>query len=245
METNHNLHNDITGSSWTSLYTIGGVSAWLQLASILAILAVSFVLGADPDTAAEWFALFHKHGALALFSQKFGSILMIALYLGTFPSLYIALRHVHGAYTALATLGTFIGVAICFATSSGLSLLHLSQQYAMAITDAQRAQLLAAGEAVLAADMWHSSGGFAAGILLQGSGVLISLVMLKSRDFSKVTAWTGLLGNGFDLVQHLLHLFVPATAGVILMIAGPFYLVWFPMLARDLLRLGRGHSKSL
>jgi uncharacterized membrane protein YedE/YeeE len=114
----------------------------------------------------------------------------------------------------------------------------------MVITDAQRAQLLAAGEAVLAADMWHSSGGFAAGILLQGSGVLISLVMLKSRNFSKITAWTGLLGNGFDLVQHLLHLFAPAIAGVILMIAGPFYLVWFPMLARDLLQLGRGHSKS-
>jgi hypothetical protein len=123
-------------------------------------------------------------------------------------------------------------------------MLHLSDQYAAATTAAQRSQLLAAGEAIIASDMWNSSGGFMAGILLQGAGVLISVVMLRSQDFSRVTAYAGLLGNGFDLAQHILHPFAPSVSATLLMIAGPFYLVWFPMLARDLLRLGRGVSKG-
>jgi hypothetical protein len=63
--------------------------------------------------------------------------------------------------------------------------------------------------------------------------------MLKSKDFSKVTAVAGLLGNALDLTQHLLHPFAPSISAPIQMAMGPFYLVWFPMLARDLFRLGR------
>jgi hypothetical protein len=77
------------------------------------------------------------------------------------------------------------------------------------------------------------------GILLQGGGVIISLVMLRSRDFSKVTAIAGLVGNALDLTQHLLHPFAPSVSATIQMLMGPFYLVWFPMLARDLFRLAR------
>jgi hypothetical protein len=75
---------------------------------------------------------------------------------------------------------------------------------------------------------------------LQGAGIIISLVMWRSKDFSKVTAYSGLLGNGFDLIQHVLHPFLPAVSAFISMFMGIFYFVWFPMLGRDLLRLGRG-----
>jgi hypothetical protein len=77
------------------------------------------------------------------------------------------------------------------------------------------------------------------GILLQGGGVMISLVMLRSRDFSKVTAIAGLIGNALDLIQHVLAPFTPSLSATIQKMMGPFYLVWFPMLARDLFRLSR------
>jgi hypothetical protein len=35
----------------------------------------------------------------------------------------------------------------------------------------------------------------------------------SSRDFSKVTAISGLLGNALDLVQHLLHPCAPSISG--------------------------------
>ena len=121
---------------------------------------------------------------------------------------------------------------------------QLSDRYAAATTDVQRSQLLAAGEAIIASEMWNSTAGFMAGILLQGSGVFISIVMLRSKMFSKWTVYAGILANGFDLVQHIIHPFVPSISAIILMIAGPFYLIWLPLIGRDLLRLGQSVSKE-
>ncbi len=75
-----------------------------------------------------------------------------------------------------------MAVTGCFATESTFSLLHLGDRYADAATDAQRAQFLAAGEAVIASDMWNSSSAYMAGILLQGAGVIISVIMLRSNQ---------------------------------------------------------------
>jgi hypothetical protein len=68
--------------------------------------------------------------------------------------------------------------------------------------------------------------------------------MLRSQDFSKVTAISGLLGNALDLVQHLLHPFAPSIAAPIQMFMGIFYFVWFPMLARDFFKLAKGSSSQ-
>jgi hypothetical protein len=54
---------------------------------------------------------------------------------------------------------------------------------------------------------------FAGGILLQGAGVIISVIMLHSEGFSKVTAYAGLIGNGLDLIQHVLYPFAPQFLG--------------------------------
>ena len=47
-----------------------------------------------------------------------------------------------------------------------------------------KAGLLAAGEALLAADMWHATGALVGGILIECGGGLISLVMLRP-EFEK------------------------------------------------------------
>lgn len=235
---------ETANSSWKSLCKIGAAAALMQLACTLTIMIITFTLGQKPGTAEEYFTVFQNDRLTGLLRDDFSSLNIIALYLGTFPGLYAALRRVNGVYAAFATALVFVGVTSCFATHSGFSMLHLSDQYAAATSAAQRSQLLAAGEAIVASDMWNSSGGYMAGILLQGAGVLISVVMLRSKDFSRVTAYAGLLANGFDLAQHILHPFTPSVSSTLLMIAGPFYLLWFPMLGRDLLRLGRGVPKE-
>ena len=171
-------------------------------------------------------------------------LILIGLYLGTFPALYVALRRLSPVYAALATLFTIMAVVGTFATESSFSLLHLGEQYVNADSDAVRTQLQAAGEAVIASDMWNSSAAYMGGILLQGSGVMISVIMLRSKDFSKITAYAGLLGNGFDLIQHVIHPFVPAISAGIAIFMGLFYFVWYPMLARDFLTLGKNLQKK-
>jgi hypothetical protein len=221
------------------LYKIGGVAALLQLVAILGYSVIIATLGPKPTSPTEYFEVFESNRMAGLLRGDFLMLILIGLYLGTFPALYMALKRYSPVYTAFATLFTIIVVTGVFAIESSFSLMHLSDQYAAATTEAMKAQLLAAGEAVIASDMWNSTGGYMGGILLQGSGMMISVIMLRSKDFSKLTAYSGLLGNGLDLIQHVLHPFMPAISASIAMVMGIFYIIWFPMLARDLLRLGR------
>ncbi len=221
-----------------SLYRSGGVAAALQLVVILGYSVVTAVLGLKPDSAEAYFAIYLESPAAAVLRGDFLLLILIGLYLGTVPALYAALRRESPVYAALATLFTIVAVAGTFATESTFSLLHLGRQFVTA-GETQRMQLVAAAEAVIAADMWNSSAAYMSGILLQGSGVIISLIMLRNKDFSKVTAYAGLLGNGFDLIQHILHPFAPSISTPIKMFMGIFYFVWFPMLTRDFFKLAK------
>jgi hypothetical protein len=232
-------------SNLKCLYFTGGIAALLQLASIIAFTVLMTTLGPKPTSAEEYFTIQQSSRLASVLRGDFLLLILIGLYLLTFSALYAALRQVNPIFTALATLFTFIAVTLTFANEPTFSLLYLGDQYAGATTEAQRAQFLAAGEAVIASDMWNSSGAYMSGILLQGAGVIISVIMLGSKDFSKVTAWSGLLGNGLDLAQHILHPLAPSVSATISMIMGPFYLVWFTMLGRDLLRLGYRDSKKV
>ncbi len=194
--------------------------------------------------AAEVFALQQSSRLESVLRGDFLLLILVGAYLGTFPALYVILRRSNPVATAFATLFTGIAVTICFASESTFSLLYLGDQYVTAASEAQRAQFLAAGEAAIATDMWHSSGAYMSGLLLQGGGVIISLVMLRSNEFSKVTAIAGLLGNALDLTQHLIYPFAPTIAAPIQMVMGPFYLVWFPMLAWDLFRLSNRRTPA-
>ena len=230
--------------NWKCLFYIGGVAAFLQLTCVLMYIIVSVTLGPKPGTVEEYFSLLQANPIVALLRSDLITLILLALYLGTFPALYIALKPISPSFTALATLFTLIAVTVVFATHSDFSMLYLSDRFAEAATAVERSQFLAAGEAVIASNSWHGSGGYMAGILLQSAGVMISVIMLRSKDFSKVTAYAGLLANGLDLIQHILHPFAPSLPSAFLMIAGLFYLVWFPMLARDLFRLGRQGLKK-
>ena len=227
-----------------SLYKIGGIAAFLQLATILGLGVAMAILGPKPTSAEEYFMVQQSGKLAAILRGDFLLLILIGLYLGTFPALYAALRHINPVYTALATLMTIIAVTGTFATESTFALLHLGDKFAAATTEAARAQFLAAGEAIIAADMWHSSAAYMGGILLQGSGVILSLIMLRSKEFSKVTAYAGLIGNALDLVQHILHPFAPSISAPTQAFMGVFYLVWFPMLGWDLLKLSRNHEAT-
>jgi hypothetical protein len=116
----------------------------------------------------------------------------------------------------------------------------LGDKYAAASTEMERSLFLAAGEAVMASDLWHGSGALMGGLLLQIGALIVSIVMLQSHDFSKLTAWTGVATHGLDLLRMLTGFFFPAGGIALMMVAGPLYLVWLPLLARDFFRLGRG-----
>ncbi|MFZ6029230.1 MAG: DUF4386 family protein [Chloroflexota bacterium] len=222
-----------------SLYTIGGIAAFIQLASILALIVVQAALGPKPAGAEAYFDLYRQSPLEMLLRGDFLLLFLLGAYLGTFPALYIALKRFSPVAVFYATLLTVIAVVGFFNGESTFALYYLGGQYVAATSETVRTQLLAAGQSVIASDAWNSSAAYLGGMMLQGSGVIISWVMLRSRDFSKVTAISGLIGNALDLIQHVLHPFAPSISAPIQMFMGIFYFVWFPMLGRDFFRLAK------
>jgi hypothetical protein len=167
------------------------------------------------------------------------SILVMPLYYVLFLSLYRVLHGARVALVMLATLLVFAGLTLFLATPSAFSWLPLSDRFWTATDPQVRSQLLAAGEAILASDMWHGSGAIVGGMLLQTGTLLISVAMLSSRDFGRRTAWVGIVTHGLDLLHIPLELLFPGYGNPLMFVAGPLYLVWFPLVARDLARLAR------
>jgi hypothetical protein len=224
---------------WKMLYRFGALAAFVQLACTVMTATVVFTLGGEPTTAEEYYTLLGDDRLTGILRLDFASLINVSLFAVASFAAIAALQKKSPVHAAFGTALVFVGVAIALATHSAFSMIHLSDQYAAAMSDAQRLQLLAAGEAVIASGWWESSGGFMAGLFLQGGSVVISIIMLRSGFFSKMTAYAGILCNGLDFVHVLLGLVLPTFAEVVLMIGGVFYLVWFPSLGRDFFKLGR------
>lgn len=194
---------EVTHLNWSKLYKTSAVAALLQLVVVLVYFVVIATLGTKPDTVEEYLTIFQNNRLVGFLRGDIFNLMIVTLYLGLFPSLYLALRCVNPIGAAFSSLLILIAVILCFVSNSDFSMLHLSEQYALTVTETQRAQLIADGEAILAADMWNSSGAYISGLFLQDAGILVSIIMLRSKDFNKVTAIAGLLGNGIDFIQHI------------------------------------------
>jgi hypothetical protein len=232
-------------SNWKSLYKIGGIAALIFVVYALVTMILIIVVGGQPESAAEAFKLLQENRIIGLLRLDTLTLLIVPLYYPIFLSIYIALKKSQIAYATLAALLAFAGATLFLATPSVFSWITLSDKYAVATSAAQKVQLLAAGETILASDMWHGSGAVIGGILILIAALIFSIVMLKSEDFGKGTAYVGIVSHGLDLVRIFLGFFIPQASVILMAIAGPLYLVWFPLLARDFFRLHRiGLSES-
>jgi hypothetical protein len=227
---------------WKSLYKICGAAALTLLVYSLVTMLILVFIGGQPETAQESFNMLQENRLVGLLRLDILAVLIMPLYYPLFSGLYTILKKTHLPYAAVATLFVFAGLTLFLATPSVFSWLALSDKFAAAVSEQQKTLLLAAGEAILASDMWHGSGPMIGGILMQTGALLISVIMLRSTNFAKSTAYVGIVTHGLDLA-HILVGFFSVTGGIILMaIAGPLYLVWFPLLARDFFKIRRNVS---
>jgi hypothetical protein len=226
----------------SSLYRLGGIAALILIVYSLATIVQIMVLGGQPTSAAQAFDLLQHHRVVALLRLDLPTIAVLPLYYLLFLGLCAALWQISRARVILSTVLAFAGLTLVLTTPTALSLIQLSNKCAAAASDAVRAQLLAAGEALMAADLWHGTGAILGGVLLQCGAVLICVVMLRGGVFSKATAWLGIVMHGLDLAHIVCGLLLPVSGVVLMAIAGPLYPIWLFLVGRRLLKLAAGKS---
>ena len=225
-------------SAWKPLYKVGGIAA-LIMAVLIPIQSFIFIAYPPPGTVIDYFTLFQNNKILGLLDLDLllivDNVLLILIYL----ALYTALRRANESFMAIALTFGLVGAVLHFASREAtFTLLSLSDQYAAATTDAQRAMFLAAGQAMLTI---YNGTAFDMSYVLSGVVLLIiSVVMLRGNIFSKGTAYVGILMGVLMLV--------PPTVGTIGLLLSLISLVptliWLILIARRLFQLGQGVSKE-
>jgi hypothetical protein len=216
--------------AWRPIYRAGGVAALLTVMTVVVAVPI-FVVSPPPTTVADWFALLHRNAVVGLIDLDLVMMIGIGLSSLIYLALFGALRRANRPALALAAIVGYVSIATYFASNVAFNMLLLSDKYAAATSEAERSQLLAAGQAALAT--WQGSA-YDVSYVLGGVATLIfSAVMLQSAVFGKATAYLGLL---FGLLM-----LVPATAGtvgIVLAFASLLpMVVWDILIARRLFQL--------
>lgn len=223
-------------SNLKTLYRIGGAAPLLALVFYLG----EFLLipwERYPGSPEEWFALFQRSKLLGLFYLNAPDIFSIALLGIMFLALYAALRRVNLSWMTVSANVGLLGVGVFIAPRvATLSLLTLSDRYAAA-GEIARARLLAAGEALGALGIATPQ---TIGFLFMAIGVLIiSVVMLQSKRFSRITAWLGIGASLVTFADHVSVILAPTLATPLMIAGGLFWIPWWVAIAFGLFRLAR------
>jgi hypothetical protein len=221
-----------SNAEWKPLYRVGGAAA-LITAVLIPLQIVVFVVWAPPldGTASEWFGLFQDNRLRGLLSLDLLLMVDYVLLVPIVLALYVALRRAGESFMTVATALYFVAIAAYFASNTAFEMLSLSEGYAAATTEAQRATYLAAGQAMLAT--FQGTAFHASYVLGSVAGIMIGVVMLRSDVFGRVAAYALVLGDVIGL-----GLYVPTVGLFLSVISVPVLLIWYVLIARRFFQLG-------
>jgi len=234
----------IVDSTPNGLSRIGGLAALICAGMYFVALGIyvpAYRVGPPPVTVLEWFTLFQVKPLTGLFFLGLADIIIMILWGPMALALYPVLKQSNQTWTRIATIFVFVGMAFFLATNMAFAMLYLSRQYTAAVTEAQQSNLLSAGQAMLAV-----TEGSRMLPLVPLAGMIFSISMLQSKNFSKMTAWVGILGLGLLSASGLVAGYATAgpTTAISTIIVGVTYagggllsLVWYILIGLRLLKL--------
>lgn len=182
------------------IFRIGG---WAAVAVIVLVAAngVLLIFYPIPSTVLGHFQQIQDNRLVGLANLDLVMLASEVLAAAVYLALYAALRRASHVAVTLATGIALGGILLYVAINPDLSFLYLSDQYSAASSAAQRASLLAAGEAVWAS---YQGTAFAISYLMGAVATLVfASVMLRSRVFNRPTAWAGLVTGAAMLVPPM------------------------------------------
>jgi hypothetical protein len=235
-------------SELNGIYTIGGRAALGAVVVGLLEIIITFLPGGNVshDTVLDWFRLFQENWFMGLRDLGLLNIILNALAVPIFFALYVAhKKDRHQPYAALAVIIAFVGIGVFYATNRAFAMFDLSNRYAASTTDAQRALLEAAGQALLSVGQSHTPGTFLGFMLVEAAGIIMSIVMLQSKIFSQISAYAGILGFGCLVVFEFLASFVSGlsqAAMILAMFGGLLSMAWYILIAGKLFKLGKNND---
>jgi hypothetical protein len=224
---------------WKALYRAGAIAALSAAVLFRRNIGaeVSLFTGMDsiPASAAEWFSLLQTNPFVGLSFLAIFDLVNYFLVGLVFLALAAALWQVNKSLTAMALASGLVGIAVSFASNISFSMMALSQQYAAATGELQRASLLAAGQALLAMSgamaNFPGTGIYMSYLLIALAVLAFAVILLPTH---RAAAITGLLAGGCDLAYCLTFAISPGLQVLFIASGGAFWMIWHLLIARIL-----------
>ena len=226
-------HAQSEDSRWRSLYRIGAVAALVSVVVIPITIVAFFIWPLWPDNILD---LIQQDWLSGLMGLDFGYLISNVFAVPFFLVLYVTLKEVDEGWALVALALGLIGLACLVPARPIPEMFALSDQYAAATTEAERASYLVASEAMLT--RFHGMAYHAHYVLGSASLLISSFLMLRSTTFNRATAYVGIVTN-----IVVFGLYVPAVGVWISMLSVVGYLIWYVLIARKLIQLGWGGSQ--
>jgi hypothetical protein len=227
-------HAQAEPDRWRTLYRIGAVAAVISVVVIPLTIVAFFVWPLWPDNI---LAVIQADWLSGLMGLDFGYLLSNVFAVPFFLVLYVTLKEVDEGWALIALTLGLIGL-VCLVPARPIpEMFVLSDQYAAAATDAERATYLVAGESMLT--HFHGMAYHAHYILGSASLLISSFLMLRSDTFSKATAYVGIVTN-----IVVFGLYVPEVGVYISLLSVVGYVIWYILIARRLFQLGWSASAA-
>jgi hypothetical protein len=195
---------------------------------------VVFALAPPPieGGAAEWFSYFDRNALVGLLGFELLLALYAVLSVPLSVALVVALRRANQSLLAIFLALGIIGAVAFVAARPALEMLYLSNQYATASAEAERAAFLAAGEGLVA--VFHGTAFYTSYILGSITGLVISIAMMRSQVFGRPTAYLRIASSVFDF-----GLFIPTVGLAISLVSVVCLMAFHLLVARRLLQFAR------
>lgn len=218
-------------AEWSWLYRTAGAAALLCVAFLPIQIAV-FVVNPPPASVPGWFQLLHLHPLIGLLDLDLLLMVDQVLTILVFLGLYMALRRAGRSFLLIGVALGLLSAVLFIASNPAFAMLSLSDQYAASGAEAQRAALLAAGQAVMA--QWQGSAFHASYITGSIAAILVSLIMLRDGLFRRAAALMGIVSNALALL-----LYVPVV-GVYISVSSVVLLwAWYLLMGIRFFQLAR------
>jgi hypothetical protein len=225
---------------WQSLYRVGGIAALLAAIVFRRNLSAEVSLISPiqpPQSAVDWFILLYEHPLLGLTYMNLFDLLEYLLVGLMFLAVYVVMKKNHRSWMTIAVLIGWVGVGLNYSSNQAFAMLALSGKYMVVSSDFASNMYLAAGEALLAQS--NGSAAYASLFFVSLAGLVMSIIMLQSSLFSRLTGVLGILANGIMLLYFIVLPIAPSLLVLPFVLSAPFRVVWYILVGLRLLKFTR------
>ncbi len=221
-------------ASWGPLYTAGGAAALLYVLLVLIPVVLIFTAPVPPSEGRALLEYVAAHKVTYL-TQLVCFVGLAVPALVVFGAVAVALKHLNKTVAAIGGLFGIVSEVIALASGSSPQSLHgglvvLSNSYQAADTEAERAGLASAADALIAATNAVGWGG-----ILTAAAILILSVIMRRSSFGKAVGTLGVVTGAVGIVSEALQ----PMLGFGYLLYGLLLPTWFALVGWKLLRLDR------